>query len=527
MAKKDITSLRGTIEYLKEIGEILITDVETDPELEVAAIQKHFDGGTALLFENLKGCPGKRIVTNMYASRERVAKIFDVDGHKNFKFKAADAIRHPIPPKVVNDAPCQEVVIDKDIEVYSVIPVIKQTPKDPLRTLGGGNTLISGKYFWGGTHVSYNRMSFRGKDYPSFQVSPGSHTDMVVKEWYCKEPIPMTINMGVPPAVTMLAGGGFLYMFMPKGCDELGIAGALQGSPIEIVKARTVDAYAIAQAEFVIEGYLDTTQHVWETPEAEEHQQQGVYPFHPEWPGYYGRAYRTYKFQATAITHRKDRPIYYPTITHSIDDHNIDTRMREANFRLLAESICPGLVIDVYIPKAFGDWGGVIFQVRKRMAREEGYQKNILAAAISASLGMRLAIAVDEDINIYEPEDVLFALCTRVEPDRDIQVVAQYGRGQVFQPAQKARALKAGEKSFTARIVEFAGGLAIDATVPFDVKWSFERPSHHRVDLSKWFTKEQIEKGEHPNGLTTSFFLSQGFRLDQPVSCQGPFGVRL
>jgi len=495
MAKKDVTSLRGAIEYYKELGEILVTNVETDPELEVSGIQKHFDGGAAILFEKLKGYSNQRIVTNMYASRERIAKLFDVDNHKNFKFKIANAVLHPTPPKVVNDAPCQEVVITKDIDVYSVVPVIKQTPRDPLRTLGGGNTFISGKYFWGGTHVSYNRMSFRGKDYSSFQISPGSHTDMVVKEWYGKGPIPLTINMGVPPAVTMLAGGGFLYMFLHKGCDELGVSGSIQGSPIEIVKARTQDAYAIAQAEYVIEGYIDTTKHVWETPEAEEKQTQGVYPFHPEWPGYYGRAYRTYKFQATAITHRKDRPIYYPTITHSIDDHNIDTRTREANFWLLAESICPGICIDTYIPKAFGDWGGVIFQFKKRMAREEGYQKNILTAALSASMGMRIAIAVDEDINMYEPEDVLWAITTRAEPDQDFQVVAPGSRGQVFQPAQRARITEKGQQ-WVASAIKYAGGLAIDATAPFDVKWAFDRPQHHRVDLKKWFTDQQIEKAK-------------------------------
>lgn len=432
-----------------------------------------------------------------------------MDEHKNFKFKAAEAIRHPLPPRVVRDGPCQEVVVDKNIDVYSVVPVIKQTPRDPLRTLGGGNSLISGKYFWGGTHIGYNRMSFRGKDYSSFQVSPGSHTDMVVKEWHQKEPIPITVNMGVPPAVTMVAGGGFLYMFLPKGCDELGVGGALQGTPVELVKAKTVDALAVAQAEYVIEGYLDTTQHVWETPEAEEKQTQGVYPFHPEWAGYYGRAYRTYKFQATAVTHRKNKPIYYPTITHSIDDHNIDTRMREANFWLLADSICPGLVIDVYIPKGFGDWGGVIFQVRKRMAREEGYQKNILAAALSASMGMRMAIAVDEDINMYQPEDVLWALCTRVEPDEDIQIVAAGGRGQVFQPAQRARITDGGQQ-WVGRAIKYAGGIAIDATVPFEYKWAFDRPLHHRVDLSKWFSPEEIARAKSPQWEYHKFLSESG-----------------
>ena len=141
---------------------------------------------------------------------------------------------------------------------------------------------------------------------------------------------------------------------LPKGCDELGVAGALQGYPVELVKAKTVDALAIANSEYVIEGYLDTTQKVWESPLAEAEQKQGVYPFHPEWPGYMGKAYRTYKFQATAITHRREKPIYNGMIVHGMDDHFIDTTMREACFLEIADRICPGLCIDTHIP--MGMW---------------------------------------------------------------------------------------------------------------------------------------------------------------------------
>ena len=134
---------------------------------------------------------------------------------------------------------------------------------------------------------------------------------MIASEFYRKEPIPLTINMGVPPACTLMAGAGFVYTILPPGCDELGVAGAVQGFPVDIVKAKTIDAYAIANAEYVIEGYLDTTSKVWESELAEKDGKQGVHPFHPEWSGYMGKAYRTYKFVVTAITYRKDRPIYY------------------------------------------------------------------------------------------------------------------------------------------------------------------------------------------------------------------------
>jgi len=506
---KDISSLRGTIEYLTQIDELLVTDVEVNPELEVAAIQKHLDGGSAILFEKVKGYPNARIVTNVFASAERVSKFFDVEDPKKLKFKIIDAINRPMPPRIVEKAPCQDVVIDRDIDVWSIIPMISHTPSDPGRTLGGGNTLITGKYFWGGTHISYNRMHFRGPTYSSFQISPGSHTDMVATEFYKKEHIPMTINMGVPPACTLMAGAGFVYTILYKGCDELGIAGAIQGFPVDIVKAKTVDAYSIANSEYVIEGYLDTTQKVWESELAERDNRQGIYPFHPEWSGYMGKAYRTYKFVVTAITYRENHPIYYPLIVHGYDDHNIDTMVREACFFELAERISPGLCVDTHIPMCIPDWGGVIYQIRKRRQRDEGYHRNILSAALSCSLGARLAIAVDPDVDINNMDDIIWALATRVDSYTGIFTVAPGGVGQTFQPAERS---SAGERDWTQANIRFSGGIAIDATVPFRYRDAFERARYpiEVVDLRQWFKEDTIEKARASQPTYARYFSKTG-----------------
>ena len=97
--KKDISSLRSALEYFREIGELVATEKEVDPHLEVAAIQKHFDGGAPLLWENVKGYPNARIANNFYATAERIARLFDVDDPRKFKFKAVEALRSPLPPR--------------------------------------------------------------------------------------------------------------------------------------------------------------------------------------------------------------------------------------------------------------------------------------------------------------------------------------------------------------------------------------------------------------------------------------------
>src|SRR5262245_49673486 len=189
ITKKDISSLRSTLEYFREAGELLASDAEIDPHLELAAIQKRLDGGPPMLFERVKGYPNARLANNLYASADRIARLFGVEDARKFKFKAVDALRQPLPPIEVKDAPCQEVVVTENIDVWDRVPMISHSHSDPGRTLGAGNTVVRGRFFWGGSHIGYNRMNFRGPDFSSFQISPGSHMDMVATYWYRKEPI--------------------------------------------------------------------------------------------------------------------------------------------------------------------------------------------------------------------------------------------------------------------------------------------------------------------------------------------------
>src|SRR3990172_6591091 len=101
MAKEELRSLRSTLETLKKEGWVLETDREVDPKLEVAAIQKRLDGGPPMIFNNVKGYPNARIVTNVLGSDKIVAKMFGYGDRKSLKFKIHDSILQPIPPKIV------------------------------------------------------------------------------------------------------------------------------------------------------------------------------------------------------------------------------------------------------------------------------------------------------------------------------------------------------------------------------------------------------------------------------------------
>ena len=159
---------------------------------------------------------------------------------------------------------------------------------------------------------------------------------------------------------------------------------------------------------------------------------------------------------------------------------------KEACFYELADRIRPGLVVDVNIlPGIAGHGGNVIFQVKKARPTDEGYQRNIIAVALSTAPGIGLVIAVDEDVNIYSSDDLLWALTTRVSPSKGIITSVGGALVQVLMPAERVEAWERERHPF---------GLGIDATVPFEHKHYFERGKYpvDKVDLKKWLSAEEI-----------------------------------
>ncbi len=494
----NVFSLRSTLDDLKAHGLLLETDVPVSPDLEFAGLQKRMDGGPPVLFNQVAGFKHHRFVMNLFADRTLMDRMFGWDGPKDRTHKIAEALRSPLPPVVIDrkDAPAQEVVIIDPKQVTDLIVPIRHTEMEEEATIGSGISLLAGKWFGGGHHIGYNRMNFRWGNVGTFQVAPGSHIWMSLNKFYKQGRIGITMNFGVPPAVTLAAGGGFDYLVLPYGCDEIGVAGAIQGVPVELVPAVSIEgAFSVANAELVIEGWLDPTDRRYETNKSEETQEQGEHPFHPEWSGYMGKAYKAPTFHVTAITHRKleDRPIIQPMIVHGAEENCIQTTLREAALFETADRIMPGFVEDCTIPFCMTDWGGAIYQVNKRNAVDEGYQRNILVTALASSRGMRIAIAVDPDVDIYSMDDIMWAITTRVDPQTDILNPLPGAAGQAFQPSER---MTTGGKERKGSNTRFEGGMAIDATVPFGMAYQYERPRYpiDRADLSTWFDSDVIKR---------------------------------
>jgi gallate decarboxylase subunit C len=491
-----LIELRSTLAWLKERGDLIETAHEVDPDLELTGLQKLMDGGPPALFNRVKAKPDHRLLTNLFGNIAVMNRMFGWASDKERTQKLARALNKPLPPVEIaqSEAPCQEVVIEKPDQVNQHLVPIRHTALEHEMTVGSGIRCITGRMFEGGSDLGYNRTNFRWGNVGTFQISPGSHMWQVVSDAYRKgERVPLTFCFGVPPACTLLAGAAFDYVILPYGCDEIGVAGAAQGFPVRLVKARTVDAMALADSEIVLEGYIDPKDRRFETAEAEADQTQGRHHFHPEWAGYMGKSYKAPTFHVSAVTMRdpKEKPIIFALGAHTLDEHNIDTSIREAAMFELCNRLQPGIIQDVNIPYCMTDWGGAIIQVKKRNRLEEGWQRNFLTTLLATSQGMRVAIACSEDTNIYSMDDVMWAITTRVNPRTDILNPTPGGRGQTFMPAER---MTAGDKEWTATNTRYEGGMGIDATVPYGFENDFMRPQYpvDRVKLEDFFSADQI-----------------------------------
>lgn len=465
---KDISDIRKLISYLKEKKDIQVIEKEIDPICEMSGLMKALDGGPALLFENVKGYPGHRTIGNIFSNRERIADMFDAEDEYLAK-RLAEAIKSPIPPVEVGSAPCQENVIAKDINLLDLLPVPKTTGEDAGRIITGGIVMarVPGSDRF---NLSYHRMNVIAKDHTSIAIQAGRHLLEIVKKG---QRYPVTVNIGCNPATLLAASGGTQQSITPFGYDELGFAGSLQGKPVGFVKAKVQEgAWSIADSEWVLEGYIDAGEYVSE----EEHGESGKRPLMPEAGGYMGRAWKTFKFQVTAVTHRND-PIYFYPIGGAFETVNLMGLAGEASIYDICNRIDPRVFDTCYSLPGMRGIFGIVLRVNKQFARDEGVQNNLMLGAMGGHSDLGWVIVVDKDIDIKDANEVLWAMITRMSPHKDLMITPM------------ARVSGMLSESTTAGIAHKVG---IDSTYAMEDKHRYVRSNFPECDLSKWLSDDQL-----------------------------------
>ena len=216
-----LIDLRHTLDWMGD--EVHVIGAPVDPIVEMAAISKAFDNSKALVAENVRGYPDARLISNLWATKERCARLFGVDEFRDIKFKLLDSLRAPIAPREVarDEAPCQEIVLERDAiaRIEDVLPLCTHTEDDGGRFFGNGVHFIGPPWVpGGGTQFSFYRMAFReGQEYASVNMVPGGQGDAVCRRWP-GEKIPVTVkrrSRGNTPAGVIRAWGATSVSAVP------------------------------------------------------------------------------------------------------------------------------------------------------------------------------------------------------------------------------------------------------------------------------------------------------------------------
>jgi UbiD family decarboxylase len=399
--------LRGFLDTLEQEGELHTVAAPVDPKHELGAICKIHNerpNSPALLFENVKGS-SIPVVGQLLASDRRVALALGLSQKDVFDETVRRASR-PMPTRLVASGPCQEVVTEgSDVDITK-LPLCTNNPRDGGPYITAGHVIIKDPEY--GNNLAIYRMMLVGKNEVTIRFTPGhdGHDFIRNAEKRGQKKFEVAVCVGVPPAVYVAS------QFEPRaGVFELEIAGGLAGAPIDVVKCRTIDLEVPALAEIVLEGELTLPAKTGD---------EG--PF-GEFCGYTtARVPNERMMTIKAVTHRKN-PIYHniwlgkPPHEHLYVDA---LTYAVAAYQELKPAY-PALK-KAYAPP----WGVsivLILQLEKRLMRS-GIVNNILASSLYTRSGKwKHVIVVDEDINIEDANEVLWALTTRFQPATDMFVI--------------------------------------------------------------------------------------------------------
>ena len=344
------------------------------------------------------------LVTNLFGSYELLGLALGIDPGEP-KGKILETFRRriekPLPAKTISaaEAPVKEIIWN-DIDL-SRLPVPKHAEKD------------SGKYFTiaflvvrdpetGIINAGVYRHEIKGKDSFACMFNPSHNAGYIYRRYKeLKRPMEAVLVVGHHPAAVM---GSLLRGSME--INEFEMMGALLGESLEVVRAETVDLPVPAWAEIAIEGVIDPSAETSDGPFA-------------EYTGFYGPAKDPVALmRVSAVTMRKD------AIFHDLDpahrEHNLAGVLPyEASVFDSVKKLVPS-VQGIYMPASGSCYFTAYVRIKKRVP---GEGKSAGLAAIAADANLKIAIVVDDDVDIYREEDVLWAIATHCEADRDLSVI--------------------------------------------------------------------------------------------------------
>ncbi len=426
--------LTDFLEELERDGELVRIRCEVDPELEITEItdrmsKSRFDkwglGGPALLFEKVKGSR-MPLVINLLGSERRMARALRVRHVDEIAERIASLMKPDVPegglveklkmlpdlarmaktlgslpPKIVASGPCQEVVNTGDQIDLGELPVIKCWPLD------------AGKFITFGQVFTRNPESDeRNVGVYRLQVIDKKTTAM---HWHMHHDGAQNYlrykRRGERMPIAVSLGGDPVYPFMgiapmPPDTDECLFGGFLRGRPVELVKCKTINMEVPADAEIVLEGYVDTSEPLVTEGPFGDH--TGWYSLEDQFP----------LFHVTAITHRSN-PIYLTTIVGKPpqEDYHMGKAV-ERIFLPLVRMMIPELV-DYDLP-TFGVFHNFAFVSIKKTYPQQARKVMSAIWGLGQLMFTKIIVVVDSDVNVHDYDRVWFHVGSNVHPGRDV-----------------------------------------------------------------------------------------------------------
>ena len=411
-------SLRDWLALLERENELVRIDAEVDPHLEITEIADRTvkAGGPALLFTNPKGSRHPLLI-NQFGTERRMCLALDVPSLDSVAGRLEEVLEMQPPqglvekvrglkrlksiadsmPKSVRSGPAQEVVLEEDDVDLGVLPVQTCWPGDggPFITLPA---VITKDPKTGTRNLGMYRMQVTGPrtTLMHWQLHKDGRMDYLATDGR----LDVAVALGLDPVTAYSASAP-----LPKHIDELMLAGFLKGEPVELVRCRTIDLKVPANAEIVLEGYVQRGD---EAPEG---------PF-GDHTGYYTGVEPFPVFHVTAMTMRRDA--IYPSIVVGKPPQE-DAWLGKATERIFLPAIKLTVpeIVDFDLPVAGAFHNCAIVSIRKRFP---GHARKVMHAIWG--LGMlsltKSIVIVDEHVNVHDYEEVFFYVGANVDPKRDV-----------------------------------------------------------------------------------------------------------
>ena len=419
MAYKD---LRDFINKLDENKMIKYIDAEVDAELEITEITDRISkaNGPALLFRNVKNSKYP-VLINTFGSYDRLNLALQVNNLDNIAEEISDFMEmshyiglinkvKSVPklaklalifPRKVDKAPCQEIV-EEDPDL-STLPILKCWPED------GGKFITLPLVITRDPETGMQNMGmYRLQVYDNKTTGMHWHLHKDGKEIYDKYKksggrMPVSVALGSDPATIYSATAP-----LPKMIDEMLFSGFLRNSPLPIVKCKTNDIYVPANAEFILEGYVDVN---------EDLKLEGPFGDHT---GYYSLADMYPVFHLTAITHKKNA-VYPATVVGKppMEDCYLG-KATERIFLPLIKMEFPE-IIDINFPLEGVFHNCVIVSIKKRYP---GHAKKIMNSlwGIGQMMYTKMIIVVDQQVNVHDLSTVAWKVFNNIDAKRDVVI---------------------------------------------------------------------------------------------------------